>query len=98
MYRTTVAMSRLGGVLGLVGAEAGDAALEAGVDDCRRKPAGPLNTTASSPSAHQVLGHDQLVHAVAVEVHRERGGLDLEELAAVGLRADIEAPTSSTVM
>ena len=55
--------------------------------DCKRKPAGPLNTTPTSPSL-TVLGDDQFLHAVAVEVDGQRRGLDLVELAARRSRAE----------
>src|SRR6266446_9473887 len=75
---------RLGRVLGLVGAEAGDAALEARVDGLQPEPGRPLEHDREQPFPDQVLGDDQLVDAVTVQIHRQRSGLDLEELAAIG--------------
>src|ERR1700736_3893816 len=62
---------RLDRVLGLVGTETGDAALEARVDRLQPEAGRPLEHHREQTLPHRVLGHDQLVDAVAVEVDRQ---------------------------
>src|SRR5262249_24821589 len=73
---------RLNGVLALEGAERGDATLEAGVDRLEAESRGPLEDHREESLLHQVLGDQQLLDAVAVEIDGQRRRLDLEEAAA----------------
>src|SRR5688572_2294059 len=72
-------------VLGAEGAQGGDTALEAGVDGLQAIAGRPLEHHREQALPDLVLGNHQLLDAVTVEIHRERGGLDLVELALTAL-------------
>src|SRR5262245_5586758 len=64
-------------------AERADHAVEARVHLLEPQPGGSSKDDADQPAGvDQVLRHDDLIDAIAVEIHGERGGLELEEVAA----------------
>src|SRR6185503_6581367 len=75
----------LNAVLGTERAERGDPALEAGVDGLQAIAGGSLEHHRQQALPDLVLGNDQLLDPVTVQIHRERGGLDLVELALATL-------------